>query len=161
MLVFLDTEFTDFIDCELISLGLAAADGRDFYAEVSDYDTQSCNAFVRAAVLPKLGRDPGQIFRRSELGPAVRRWLLALGEPVHFACDNSTDWDLLVDLFDGELLSNVQGRYDLSTMVSSPIFQKGVCEYHASPGRPWHHALHDACALRAGWLLLADGNASI
>lgn len=30
MRVFVDTEFTDFIDCDLISMGLVADDGREF-----------------------------------------------------------------------------------------------------------------------------------
>jgi hypothetical protein len=32
--VFIDTEFTDFIDPYLISIGLVAATGDEFYAEV-------------------------------------------------------------------------------------------------------------------------------
>jgi len=39
MLIFLDTEFTDFIDCELISIGMVSEDGQHaFYAEVLDLD---------------------------------------------------------------------------------------------------------------------------
>ena len=34
MLVFLDTEFTDLLNPELLSLGLATLDGREFYAEL-------------------------------------------------------------------------------------------------------------------------------
>ena len=37
MLVFLDTEFTDFAKPDLISLALVAEDGREFYAECTDY----------------------------------------------------------------------------------------------------------------------------
>ncbi len=36
MRVFVDCEFTDFIECELISLALVADDGREFYGERSD-----------------------------------------------------------------------------------------------------------------------------
>jgi len=39
MLVFLDTKFTDFIDCELISIGIVSEDGRhECYLEVQDFD---------------------------------------------------------------------------------------------------------------------------
>ena len=37
MLVFLDTEFTDFTSPDLISIALVAEDGREFYAELDDY----------------------------------------------------------------------------------------------------------------------------
>jgi hypothetical protein len=53
----LDTEFTDFIDCDLISVGMVSEDGQhEFYVERSDYQTQWCNQFVRSAVLPQLGK---------------------------------------------------------------------------------------------------------
>lgn len=35
MMVFLDTEFTDFIDIRLISVGLAAEGGRTCYGELA------------------------------------------------------------------------------------------------------------------------------
>lgn len=34
MIVFLDTEFTDLLQPQLLSLGLAALDGRELYAEL-------------------------------------------------------------------------------------------------------------------------------
>ena len=51
MRLFVDTEFTDFIDCDLVSVALVADDGREVYGERSDYDRAICNEFVRAAVL--------------------------------------------------------------------------------------------------------------
>lgn len=59
MLIFVDTEFTDFVQIDLISVALVADDGREFYAERTDYCRADCNDFVRAAVLPKLGRIDG------------------------------------------------------------------------------------------------------
>jgi hypothetical protein len=56
MLVFLDTEFTDFVRPELISIALVAEDGREFYAERTDYRHDDCSDFVRETVLPLLGR---------------------------------------------------------------------------------------------------------
>ena len=43
MLVFLDTEFTDLLNPELLSLGLATLDGREFYAERTDYNQDDCS----------------------------------------------------------------------------------------------------------------------
>ena len=52
MRIFADTEFTDFIDCDLISIALVAEDGHEFYAERTDFDHHACSAFVREAILP-------------------------------------------------------------------------------------------------------------
>ncbi|WP_434717222.1 hypothetical protein P5X00_39880 (plasmid) [Paraburkholderia sp. A2RO-4L] len=62
MRVYVDTEFTQFIDCDLISIGLVADDGREFYGERADYDRASCSEFVRG----DLRRNPRK-FRRSTL----------------------------------------------------------------------------------------------
>ncbi|WP_248324111.1 MULTISPECIES: 3'-5' exoribonuclease [unclassified Caballeronia] len=67
MRLFVDTEFTDFIDCDLISIALVAEDGREFYGERSDYDDSTCTAFVREAVIPQLGQHPGRVFTRDGL----------------------------------------------------------------------------------------------
>jgi len=73
MRVFVDTEFTDFIDCDLISVGLVAEDGREFYGERSDFDMRACSEFVRAAVLPQLGQHPGRVFTRDALAVEFAR----------------------------------------------------------------------------------------
>lgn len=52
MLVFVDSEFTDFVQMDLISIALVAEDGGAFYAERTDYRRDDCSDFVRAAVLP-------------------------------------------------------------------------------------------------------------
>lgn len=46
--LFLDTEFTDFIDCEMISIGIVREDGREFYAERNDFDTAKCSGAASA-----------------------------------------------------------------------------------------------------------------
>ena len=52
-LIFVDTEFTDFINTELISIGLVTDDGNHyFYAELDDYNPKACSEFVRNVVLP-------------------------------------------------------------------------------------------------------------
>ncbi|MFC6520885.1 hypothetical protein ACFQAT_15195 [Undibacterium arcticum] len=68
MLIFLDTEFTDFIDIELISIGLVSQDGREFYAERNDFDVAKCNNFVRAGILPMLTQNDSSVaMTRAEL----------------------------------------------------------------------------------------------
>ena len=50
MPVFIDTEFTDFTQIDLISIALVSEDGREFYAERTDYRHEDCNGFVRVVV---------------------------------------------------------------------------------------------------------------
>jgi len=52
MLIFLDTEFTQFDRPDLISIALVGEDGREFYAERTDYHRDACSEFVRKEVLP-------------------------------------------------------------------------------------------------------------
>ena len=95
MLVFLDTEFTDFAKPDLIRLALVAENGREFYAEPIDYRKNECSAFVRETVLPLLGRVPGAACTSNELADRVQAWFAALPEPVTIIFDFETDWHLL------------------------------------------------------------------
>ncbi len=82
MLVFLDTEFTDFFRPELISLALVSENGREFYAERTDFHPDVCNDFVRESVLPLLGRVPGAACNRLELTERLHEWFEQLPEPA-------------------------------------------------------------------------------
>lgn len=141
MYIFADCEFTDFLACELVSVGLVAADGREFYAERNDYDEAACNAFVRAAVLPQLGRCHDRVFTREGLRAALLEWLA--GFDGGFVCvDHPTDWDLLLDVLD-TTPSGWKGLH-VGQLVDNAKRER---YFSAHGGR--HHALHDARALRA------------
>ncbi|MCX9156489.1 DUF4325 domain-containing protein [Niveibacterium sp. 24ML] len=153
MLVFLDTEFTDFIDCELISIGIVSEDGQHvFYAERNDYRREWESDFVRLAVLPQLGQQPAAICNRDELQTRLWAWFESLPGRVQIACDSQHDQDLLWDAFGEGLPENLDPkRFDLATLSNTAAFHAAVCDYHAKQGS-WHHALHDAQAHRSGWL---------
>ncbi|RZF30974.1 hypothetical protein EVC45_03205 [Paraburkholderia sp. UYCP14C] len=139
MRLFVDTEFTDFIDCDLISIALVADDGREFYGERSDYDDATATAFVREAVLPQLGQYPGRVFTRDALRTDLLAWLTQFdGEQERMLCfDYAGDWDLFVDLVcdvpDGWLACHI--GHALRAERSEAYFRQ-------NGGR--HHALHDA-----------------
>lgn len=95
MLVFLDTEFTAFVRPDLISIGLVAEAGREFYAERTDYYTTRCSDFVRETVLPLLGRVPGAACTQTELTDRVRDLFAQLPEPAIVIFDYEWDWRLL------------------------------------------------------------------
>lgn len=143
MHLFVDCEFTDFLDCELISIALVADDGREFYGESSDFGQASCSAFVREAVLPQLGQYPGRVFTLEALRTALLAWLAQFaGEPERVLCfDYGGDWELLVDLV-GEAPLGWQACHIGAAM------DVGRLEAYFLEHGGRHHALHDARALR-------------
>lgn len=151
LIVFLDTEYTDAIDIDLISIALVTEDGQEFYAERSDYRKEACSEFVHVAVLPLLGAPANRVLTREQLAVELRAWLTALPNEVAICADDRTDYELLHDALDGELPRNItliDEDWDLALTVT---WGEAVARYHAQPGCPWHHALHDARAFLAGW----------
>lgn len=151
MRVFLDTEFTDFANPRLISFGLVAEDGREFYAELADgWASEHCVAFVSEVVLPLLDRNSGTILIREEAGAKAIAWLRTLGSSVSIVSDTGVDWRLLSVLLwphpSDDL--NIEGG-----LLSWPAFAMATrCEKHIeellSGDTRRHHALVDARALR-------------
>ena len=151
MLVFLDTEFTDFARPELLSLALVAEDGREFYAERTDYRQNECSAFVQEIVLPLLGRVPGAACDSAELALRLRTWFHALPEPSIIIFDYQTDWDLLAGAMPGRPLDSFATPLYLNGYaITHPIFEQAQNLTYTQAWPP-HHALADARALRAGY----------
>ncbi|QZA77475.1 3'-5' exoribonuclease [Deefgea tanakiae] len=150
MRVFVDTEFTDFVQIDLISIALVSEDGHEFYAERNDYRAEDCCEFVREAVLPLLGRIEGAICNRTELTLRLRTWFESLPEPATLMFDYFADWELLADAFLGDDFDqppiNVGEKQMLtSEFIGNPIFQRAL--YNSfTPDWPAHHALADARA---------------
>jgi hypothetical protein len=143
--VFLDTEFTDFIDPHLISMGMAAESGEKFYAEVP-YPDKECSAFVREAVIPLLGRLPNAACSLDDLGTKIIAWLETIkpvDEEVQICVDYQTDWDLFVDVLDYRVPPWCRQR-----MIAQNISEDLCYEFHKKNKLPEHHALYDALANR-------------
>ncbi|SDC19781.1 protein of unknown function [Cupriavidus sp. YR651] len=139
---FIDTEFTDFLNCQLISLAIVGEDGREFYGECADFDRLLCSEFVRAAVLPQLGQIPGRSMPAAQLRTELQAWLLAVpARPQPILCfDYQGDIDLMFDLLDrdvpgGWMSEHIGDRLDVGKLEAY---------YREHGGR--HHALHDARA---------------
>lgn len=157
MLIFLDTEFGDFADREPISIGMVSEDGQHvFYAELQDFDRDRCNSFVRTTVWPLLGQIDGATVRRIDLPDRLRTWFATLPSRVTIACDSQFDRDVLGAMIGGPWPPNLVGWFDLRPLIDSTAFDQAVSAYHDYPGRPSHHALHDAHAHRSGWLAWMD-----
>jgi 3' exoribonuclease, RNase T-like len=146
-LIFLDTEFTDFNDPDLISIGAVAEDGREFYAESTEYRQEACSDFVRQVVIPLLGEPKNRVVGNYfEIAKQLNEWLKFYTDEIVIAIDYLGDWQLLVKLLsllpEEELVQNVKGLNiygDLDTMA---------LEYYWAEvdafGHKEHHALYDA-----------------
>ncbi|WP_233887963.1 3'-5' exoribonuclease [Paraburkholderia flagellata] len=139
---FIDTEYTSFGSCQLISLAIAGENGDDFYGERTDYDEALCSDFVHAVVLPQLGRIEGCAMPFEQLREALRVWLgeiSPMSGPI-LCYDHETDLNLLRFLLAAPLprgwtLENIAGRCDA---------QRRAAYFEQHGGE--HHALHDARA---------------
>lgn len=155
MLIFLDAEFTDFVRPGLISIALVAEDGREFYAERTDYHRDACSAFVRETVQPLLGRVPGAACSRDELTERLHVWFDLLPEPATIIFDFQGDWLLLVDAILGRAYRNPPANFGEplhlgNSSITHPEFEKAQNRIYTQDWPP-HHALADARALMAGY----------
>ena len=153
MRVYLDTEFTQVTQPELISIGLAADDGREFYAVMKSFPLQQCSAFVREVVLPIIEHWPNATLDRRELRQSLRQWLNESAEPLEIVCDFAIDAELLGELIDSDSDSALR----TFSIASITVLSTAQCEqiaaavdrYFTEPRQwPRHHALEDARALR-------------
>jgi hypothetical protein len=144
MKIFIDTEFTNFINPRLISIGLVAETGEEAYFE-TEYSTRECSDFVREVVIPLLGREPNASAPRSHLAQLLTTWLSLVrpraGQEVAICFDYQTDWNLLVDALEHRVPQWIKPRnvtYEVGELLYRDFFEKS--------GLPEHHALYDARA---------------
>ena len=149
MLVYIDTEFTNFTDMDLISIGLVSADkSKEFYMENSEYRLCVCSNFVKEVVLPLLSTNLNTIQPKLKIEEMLREWFDSFDSQVEIVIDYIGDWELLLDLMNNELPKNVSPRPLHVLQVSgfdSNSFSMYVEEYfnkHKNEHR--HHALCDA-----------------
>jgi len=149
MRLFVDTEFTDLLDCELVSIGIVSEDGREFYAERNDVDLARCGDFCRVAVLPQLGRDADLIGTEAEVSARLKVWLAQFETvaPVLVSVDHPTDWELFGYLVRDEDTLQVPA-WIKGQSIRAAIDPRDVEAYWQANGRNAHHALHDARANR-------------
>lgn len=165
MQVFYDTEFTT-LDKDhgypfLISIGLVAHDGQEFYAELSDtYHRGLCSQFVLDTVLPLL--EGGEyLMTEAELSTRLRDFLdsieLPPGEEIILRSDEpAADWHWVEQLFTfygtwPKRLRRSPGVITLPTEAHNYRFEAALCEYWETHGARQHHALEDARSLRFAW----------
>jgi len=142
--VFFDSEFTNFTNPSLISIGAVATDSTAFYCELSDFPSAQCSAFVRETVLPLLD---GDCVPRTIAAQSFVRWLAArsAAAPVMLVSDSGFDRWAVAHLFNyEELPEHVE-------WMRVPVSYEDLDKTARARGLRRHHALDDARALRY-WL---------
>lgn len=149
MRIFFDTEFVDTGDrIILISLGLVREDNETFYAELETPETlRDCpvSQWVKDNVYPHLEGGTSFWSRRAVAGALVG---FAADKPKFWGYVADYDWVALSQLY-GPLVNRPKGwPWTALDTYQLPDFKQCVIK----PDRP-HHALSDAKALKASFLI--------
>ena len=143
---FIDTEFIeDGKTIELLSVGIAAEDGRELYLENSEADLSKAGPWVVENVIPHLQREEGANFlTRPQMAEAVIRFCnpSRFGKPQFWGYYADYDWVVLCQLF-GTMMDLPEGW---------PMYCRDIKQFADSIGNPTlplqtsteHHALADA-----------------
>lgn len=159
----MNTEYVDLErEIDLISLGIVAADGREFYAISTEFDPARANDFVRSVVLPLLEPpDHPAWMSRAEMKDALVKFVGA--EVPRFWSWGAAPWDwmAMAQLFpvaervpDGWRYT----AYDVSLLVEAA----GLAVHPVDPALPplppdVHHALADARWVRDVFQAICGG----
>jgi hypothetical protein len=156
MRYFYDTEFIDDgRTIELISIGFAAEDGREYYAVSTEFDPQAAGRWVRAHVLPKLPPPAAQEWRsRAQIRSDLENFLGIDGdEPIELWA-----W---IGAYDHVALCQLWGPMT-ALPPAIPRFTRELRQYWEDCGTPTlpprprdaHNALVDARANLARFRLI-------
>jgi hypothetical protein len=151
--IFIDTEFTDFNNCYLISLGMAAESGEEFYVEVP-FPIDACSEFVRQTVVPLLDKIPHSYCALEDLFSRIVNWLNIVRhkeEIVEICFDSTTDWELFTKALEYRVPSWCKPR-----SISDELKEFLIFYYHDKNNLPEHHSLFDAQANRYAFREAAD-----
>ena len=168
--VFIDCEFTDFVNCDLISIGLVSENGDSFYGENTEFVKAWSSTWVQENIYHMLSLDALGMTRK-ELSLKVWCWLEELEcDTIEIMIDYAADWVLLHKLFNEDVhpkikkVTNifVQLGIDCDEVIKQQnkndfdyfelkgavrkVFDDTFVEYFLKTGEVQHHALSDAKA---------------
>ena len=151
MKYWIDTEFiAKPFKLDLISIGVVAEDGREFYAESSEVDWSRANPWTLENVRPQLESKGASV---EMISYALRAFTDGDEDPVFWGYFPAYDWVALVSLFGG--LDELPFHYpQLCLDIKQWAIELGDPELpHQTDAR--HHALNDARWTRDAWAFLA------
>jgi hypothetical protein len=147
----IDTEFIAHpYSIDLISIGVVAEDGREFYAESSEVDWSKANRWTLENVRPQLD---GKGTSRIEIGYGIREFTHGDQSPVFWGYFPAYDWAAFVWLFGS--LDELPFHYpQLCLDIKQWAIELGDPELPHQKGAR-QHALNDARWTKEAWAFLA------
>lgn len=168
--VFFDTEFTDFVNMDMISIGMVAETGQELYKENLDFIENWSSQWVKDNVYPLLDKNKFGA-KRFQIAVAIEEFVDALEcDEVEFCADYHGDLDILKNLLELAQLSKphklVNFRnaiYEAASKFVSDTggsdssyqnlikkamgdFEQQFEQFFVETGQIQHHALSDARA---------------
>lgn len=135
---------------DLVSIGLVAEDGREFYAENRDVDWAKASPWMIENVRPQL---EGNALSTDEISYGLRDFTDHDQHPVFWGYFPAYDWVAFVGLFGG--LEQLPFHYpQLCLDIKQWAIELGDLELPQQTGNR-HHALADARWTRDAWTFLA------
>lgn len=184
MLVFFDTEFTGLQqDTTLLSIGLVSEDGKQFYAEFTDYDKTQIDDWLEQNVIKKLIRKRAPEFdfytpewyhlgTTLEIRDKLKEWFAQFDsvELVSDVCHY--DMVLLIDLFGTawdlpkhicpachDINQDIAWFYGIGLNQAFDVSRvKMLSDNHLVVHADEHNALSDAHNIKSLYLLMNGGN---
>ena len=166
MKIFFDTEFTGLQqDTDLISIGIVAEDGREFYAELNDYREEKLDNWLKENVIANLTET--EKFSKSEVAEKIKEFLSPYEKVEVWSDCLAYDWVLFNNLFGGAfgVPKNVYYiPFDICTLmkirnvdpdVSREDFATTTKEAEVQGLK--HNALHDAKVIKKCYEKLMQG----
>lgn len=169
-LLFIDTEFSDFVEKKLVSIALVSPTEK-FYAENSTIKAQECSVFVQEHIFPLL---EGGVYAKSyeNLAGSLYEWLETMPADTVIIGDYQGDWTIMARLLtEGDtrgLPGNIKGfenvfmllaqelahHYNVQTLARhekqakevDQVFNKFIEKWLMDNRKIAHHALDDAQA---------------
>jgi hypothetical protein len=149
MRYFLDTEFIERgarLPIDIISVGIAAADGREFYAVSTEFDPEHANEWVRANVLPHV-EPVDRVYYKADVRQ-IAELLQEFCDPSEFGVPefwgyfSDYDWVVFCQIF-GSMASLPEGFPMFCCDIKQLAFE---CDDPAlpEPSGTQHNALYDA-----------------
>lgn len=153
MMLFVDTQYTDLDDGQLISIGMVSKNLKhEFYAERISFNQEACSESLKAQVLPLLGKTPNAQLTDAQLAESMYAWFETLPRKITLAGTSLIELNLMWEALDGRTPSNKFTHYYLRQLNRSQDYHEGIRKYHEIEGQSPYHALHAAYAKRAGWM---------
>jgi hypothetical protein len=160
--VYFDTEFSDMLNPQLLSIGLVVDSGQEIYIEVAGAREMVVSDFVRREVFPLFGLHDPVVLAYDAIATYLEHWFDELRGGhrdigIVLIYDYPTDWQLISELRVPMLgeptwtrAANVGGRMVQSLMTSGRLVTQyfdAIEEFHREH-KQQHHALVDARAMR-------------